>query len=56
LPVFSSLDYIIVTEHQLSAEFLPDEIIKSGWDFKPYPVVSQLSPNEDIEDSGTEVD
>jgi len=33
LPVFSSLDYIILTEHQLSAEFRPDEIIKSGWDF-----------------------
>ena len=30
LPVFSSLDYIILTEHQLSAEFRPDEIIKSG--------------------------
>jgi len=33
LVVFSSLDYIILTEHQLSAEFRPDEIIKSGWDF-----------------------
>jgi len=33
LPAFSSLDYIILTEHQLSAEFRPDEIIKSGWDF-----------------------
>ena len=33
LPVFSTLDYIILTEHQLSAEFRPDEIIKSGWDF-----------------------
>ena len=33
LPVFPSLDYIILTEHQLSAEFRPDEIIKSGWDF-----------------------
>jgi len=33
LPVFSSVDYIILTEHQLSAEFRPDEIIKSGWDF-----------------------
>jgi len=33
LPVFSSLDYIVMTEHQLSAEFRPDEIIKSGWDF-----------------------
>ena len=29
LPVFSTLDYIILTEHQLSAEFRPDEI----WDF-----------------------
>ena len=28
-----SLHYIILTEHQLSAEFRPDEIIKSGWDF-----------------------
>jgi len=33
LPVFSSLDYVILTEHQLNAEFRPDEIIKSGWDF-----------------------
>jgi len=33
LPVFSTLDYIILTEHQLSAEFRPEEIIKSGWDF-----------------------
>ena len=33
LPVFPTLDYIILTEHQLSAEFRPDEIIKSGWDF-----------------------
>jgi len=33
LPVFSTLDYIILTEHQLIAEFRPDEIIKSGWDF-----------------------
>jgi len=31
--LLSSLDYIILTEHQLSAEFRPDEIIKSGWDF-----------------------
>ena len=28
LSVFSSLDYIVLTEHQLSAEFRPDEIIK----------------------------
>jgi len=33
LSVFPSPDYIILTEHQLSAEFRPDEIIKSGWDF-----------------------
>jgi len=33
LPVFSSLPYIILTEHQLSAEFRPDEIIKCGLDF-----------------------
>jgi len=33
LPVFSTLDYIILTKHQLSAEFRPDEIIKSGWTF-----------------------
>jgi len=33
LPVFSSLHYIILTKHQLSAEFRPDENIKSGWDF-----------------------
>ena len=33
LPVFSTLDYIILTEHQFSADFRPDEIIKSGWDF-----------------------
>jgi len=33
LSVFPSLDYIILTEHQLSAEFRPDEIITSAWDF-----------------------
>jgi len=33
LSVFSSLDYVILTEHQLRAEFRPDEIIKSGWNF-----------------------
>jgi len=33
LPVFSSIDYIILTTHQFSAEFRPDEIIKSGQDF-----------------------
>jgi len=33
LSVFPSLDYIILTEHQLSAEFRSDEIIQSGWDF-----------------------
>jgi len=33
LSVFPSLDYIILTEHQMSAEFRPDKIIKSGWDF-----------------------
>lgn len=33
IPVFKLLDYIILTEHQLSAQFRPDEIIKSGWDF-----------------------
>ena len=33
LPIFSSLDYIILTAHQLSAEFRPDKIIKSGWDY-----------------------
>jgi len=31
--LFRLLDYIILTEHQLSAEFRPDKIIKSGWDF-----------------------
>jgi len=30
---FPFLDYIILIEHQLSAEFLPDESMKSGWDF-----------------------
>jgi len=33
LPVFSTVNYIVLTEHQLSAEFRPDEIIKCGWDF-----------------------
>ena len=33
LDIFPSLDFIILTEHQLSAEFRPDEIIRSGWDF-----------------------
>ena len=33
LPVFCTLDYIILTEHQWSAKFRTDEIIKSGWDF-----------------------
>jgi len=33
IATFFPLHYIILTEHQLSAEFRPDEIIKSGWDF-----------------------
>jgi len=33
LDVFPSLDFIFLTEHQLSAQFRPDEIIRSGWDF-----------------------
>ena len=33
LDIFPSLDLIILTEHQLSAEFRPDEILRSGWDF-----------------------
>ena len=33
LDIFPSLDFIILTEHQLSAQFRPDEIIRSGWDF-----------------------
>jgi len=56
LPVFSSLDYIILTEHQLSAEFRPDKIIKSGWDFHVYPVLSRPFHNEDIKDNCTEFD
>ena len=35
LDIFPSLDFIqvILTEHQLSAQFRHDEIIRSGWDF-----------------------
>ena len=33
LEIFTSLDYIILTEHQLSPQFRPHEIIQSGWDF-----------------------
>jgi len=33
LDIFPSLDFIILTEHKLSAQFRPDEIIRSGWDF-----------------------
>jgi len=33
LDIFPSLDFIILTEHQLSAQVRPDEIIRSGWDF-----------------------
>jgi len=33
LDIFPSLDFIILTEHQLSAKFRPDEIIRSGRDF-----------------------
>jgi len=33
LDIFPSLDLIILTEHQLSAQFRLDEIIRSGWDF-----------------------
>jgi len=33
LAIFPSLDFIILTEHQLSAQFRPDDIIRSGWDF-----------------------
>ena len=32
LDIFPSLDYIILTEHHLSAQFRLDEIIRSGWD------------------------
>jgi len=56
LPVLSTVEYIILTEHQLSAEFRPDEIIKSGWDFHAVSSTARPSPNEDIEESGTEVD
>ena len=41
LPVFSTLDYIILTEHQLSADFRPNEVI---------------SPKEDTVLNDTEVD
>jgi len=33
LDIFPSLHFIILTEHQLSAQFRPDEIIRGGWDF-----------------------
>jgi len=33
LCIFPSLDFISLTEHELSAQFRPDEIIRSGWDF-----------------------
>jgi len=35
LDIFPSLDrdFIILTEHQLNAQFGPDEIFRSGWDF-----------------------
>jgi len=33
LDIFPSLDFIILTEHHLSTQFRPDEIIRSGWDF-----------------------
>jgi len=56
LSVFSSLEYIILTEHQQSTEFQPDEIVKKDATSMSYPVLSQPFPNEDIEDSGTEVD
>ena len=55
LSVFSTLDYINLTEHQLHTEFRPDEIIKSGF-IMLYPVLSRPFPNEDIVDSATEVD
>jgi len=33
LDIFPSLDFIILTEHQLSTQFRPDAIVRSGWDF-----------------------
>jgi len=49
LPVFLSLDYNILTKHQLSAEFRPDEIIKSeiiksGWDFHAVSSTAMTHP------------
>jgi len=59
LPVFSSLDYIILTEHQWSAEFQKFDwtrLLKADGTFMLYLVLSRLFLNEDIEDIGTEVD
>jgi len=57
LLVFPSVDYIILTEHQLSAKFRPDEIIKSGWAFHTlYLALSRPSLRGDTGDSGTEAD
>ena len=44
------------TTNQLSAEFRPDEIVKSGWDFHAVTGTVTTSPNEDIVDSAIEVD
>jgi len=33
LYILPSLHFTILTEHQLSAQFRPDEIIRSGWNF-----------------------
>ena len=47
LSIFSSLEYIILTEHQQSTEFQPDEIVKKDATSMSYPVLSQPFPNED---------
>jgi len=55
LPVVSSLDYIILTEHQLSAEFRPDEIVKSGWDFHAVSGTVTTLPQRGYRGHGIEV-
>ena len=56
LDIFPSLDFNILTEHQLSAQFRPDEIIQSGWDFVAVSGAVTNSPERDTAVSDTGAD
>jgi len=56
LDIFPSFDFIILTEHHLSAQFRPDEIIRSGWDFHAVSGAVTICPERDTAVSDTGAD